>query len=269
MASDIFEDSILRYDSIPAPGVDPYDFIVSTEAERIGKRIRTIREVRGLSQSQLGERVGLNADRIQKYENGARKPKKELLKQIARALGVQTMAIADPIIAVNMDITAMYALFELEKRTILDIDEDVCFVFSYAMHVARIKSTGTILYSNSIDNSESLTRRKRDYLCSQLHHAGLTRYKIASEASLSVPVQRVLQRSLSWLYYRAAYSSAAELLKYDLCRKERIARIKEICAVFSDYPEKSVKPVISIPVRLKMAWLIDCAARYAVQRRKF
>lgn len=151
----------------------------------------------------------------------------------------------------------------------LNIDEDVCFVFSYAMHVARIKSTGTILYSNSIDNSESLTRRKRDYLCSQLHHAGLTRYKIASEASLSVPVQRVLQRSLSWLYYRAAYSSAAELLKYDLCRKERIARIKEICAVFSDYPEKSVKPVISIPVRLKMAWLIDCAARYAVQRRKF
>ncbi len=124
MASDIFEDSIPRYDSLPAPGVDPYDFIVSREAERIGKRIRTIREVRGLSQSQLGERVGLNADRIQKYENGARKPKKELLKQIARALGVQPMAIADPIIDVNMDITAMYALFELEKRVNLNIDED-------------------------------------------------------------------------------------------------------------------------------------------------
>ena len=124
MASDIFDDGIPRYDTIPAPGEDPYDFIVSREAERIGKRIRTIREVRGLSQSQLGERVGLNADRIQKYENGARKPKKELLKQIARALGVQPMAIADPIIDVNMDITAMYALFELEKRAILDIDED-------------------------------------------------------------------------------------------------------------------------------------------------
>ena len=121
MASDIFDD---RYDTIPAPGEDPYDFIVSTEAERIGKRIRTIREARGLSQSQLGERVGLNADRIQKYENGARKPKKELLKQIARALDVQTMAIADPIIAVNMDISVMYVLFELEKRFVLDVDED-------------------------------------------------------------------------------------------------------------------------------------------------
>ena len=124
MASDIFEDSIPRYDSLPAPGVDPYDFIVSREAERIGKRIRTIRSAMGLSQGQLGKMVGLNADRIQKYENGARKPKKELLKQIARALGVQTMAIADPIIAVNMDITVMYALFELEKRFVLDVDED-------------------------------------------------------------------------------------------------------------------------------------------------
>ena len=103
MASDIFEDSIPIYDSLPAPGVDPYDFNVSTEAERIGKRIRTIRIARGLSQTQLGEKVGLNADRIQKYENGARKPKKELLKQIARALGVQPMAIADPIIDVNME----------------------------------------------------------------------------------------------------------------------------------------------------------------------
>ena len=124
MASDIFEDSIPRYDSLPAPGVDPYDFIVSREAERIGKRIRTIREVRGLSQSQLGERVGLNADRIQKYENGARKPKKELLKQIARALDVQAMALADPIIDIHEDISVIYALFELEKRLHFDVDED-------------------------------------------------------------------------------------------------------------------------------------------------
>ena len=124
MASDIFDDNIPIFDSIPSPGVDPYDFNVSTEAERIGKRIRTIRIARGLSQTQLGEKVGLNADRIQKYENGVRKPKKELLKQIARALGVQTMALADPTFTPNMLISAMYVLFELEKFFHLDIDED-------------------------------------------------------------------------------------------------------------------------------------------------
>ena len=38
----------------------------------IGKRIRNIRILNGLSQSELGEKLGLTADRIQKYENGAR-----------------------------------------------------------------------------------------------------------------------------------------------------------------------------------------------------
>lgn len=41
----------------------------------IGKRIRNIRILNGLSQSELGEKLGLTADRIQKYENGARNPK--------------------------------------------------------------------------------------------------------------------------------------------------------------------------------------------------
>lgn len=37
-----------------------------------------------VSQTELGEKVGLNADRIQKYENGARKPKADLLKKLQR-----------------------------------------------------------------------------------------------------------------------------------------------------------------------------------------
>ena len=66
-----------------------------------------------VSQTELGEKVGLNADRIQKYENGARKPKADLLKKIAEALEVSTMALEDPVI--TSYVGAMFMLFELEN----------------------------------------------------------------------------------------------------------------------------------------------------------
>lgn len=86
---------------------------METSAKRVGKRIREIRNSKGLSQAELGERVGLTADRIQKYENGARKPKIDLLCQIATALGVEPLALLDPVL--DDEIGIMYALFSLEE----------------------------------------------------------------------------------------------------------------------------------------------------------
>lgn len=86
----------------------------SSPASRIGDRIRRIRTEKGMSQAELGAIIGLNADRIQKYENGARNPKSDMLKQIANALGVSTLALTDPNTASH--IGAMYAFFELEEN---------------------------------------------------------------------------------------------------------------------------------------------------------
>lgn len=68
--------------------------------------------IRGMSQAELGERVGLNADRIQKYENGQRRPKLSMTKQIADALDVEPAALLDPVL--SSYIGAMYGLFEME-----------------------------------------------------------------------------------------------------------------------------------------------------------
>lgn len=99
--------------------VVPNDMISSylsdqTAAKRIGQRIRKIRELKGLSQSDLGALVGLTADRIQKYENGARRPKIELLSQIAAALSVNVLALAD--ICTDTNISTMFALFDIEDK---------------------------------------------------------------------------------------------------------------------------------------------------------
>lgn len=85
----------------------------SQSAERIGKKIREIREFRGLSLSELGEKVGLNADRIQKYENGMRKPKADLVIQLANALEVTPLALSE--LDIESPLGAMYTLFELEN----------------------------------------------------------------------------------------------------------------------------------------------------------
>lgn len=86
----------------------------SSPASRIGDRIRRIRTEKGMSQAELGAIIGLNADRIQKYENGARNPKADMLKQIASALGVSTLALTDP--NTTSYIGAMFAFFELEEN---------------------------------------------------------------------------------------------------------------------------------------------------------
>ncbi len=50
--------------------------------------IRKIREEKGISRARLSEMVGLDVNRMQQYENGARNPKTALLNQIYKALGV-------------------------------------------------------------------------------------------------------------------------------------------------------------------------------------
>jgi len=102
-------------------GQDPMDFDNETSASRVGARIRKIRTERGMSQADLGSLVGLNADRIQKYENGARKPKADMLKKIAGVLGVSTLALTDPNTASY--IGAMYAFFEMENNFNIQVQE--------------------------------------------------------------------------------------------------------------------------------------------------
>lgn len=80
----------------------------------IGKRIRNIRILNGLSQSELGEKLGLTADRIQKYENGARNPKVSMIFRIANALDVNAAALYDP--TPCDDLSTMFFFFENGRK---------------------------------------------------------------------------------------------------------------------------------------------------------
>jgi len=96
-----------------ALGVDPVFEEDISAAKRVGDRIRTIRTETGMSLTGLGNEVGLNADRMQKYENGQRKPKADMLKKIADALAVSEKALQEPEVYTHLGL--MYALFEIER----------------------------------------------------------------------------------------------------------------------------------------------------------
>lgn len=57
-------------------------------AKTIGERIRELRNDRGMTQKELGERAGIAEPTIRRYELGKLNPKFETVQKIAKALGV-------------------------------------------------------------------------------------------------------------------------------------------------------------------------------------
>lgn len=78
----------------------------------IGEKLKRIRKANNYSRAELAEKVGLNANRIQQYENGARNPRPELIRQFAEALNVSPYALKEPNISIPVGL--MYRLFDLE-----------------------------------------------------------------------------------------------------------------------------------------------------------
>lgn len=61
----------------------------------IGRRIRHLRQARGLTLDELGSRIGRAASQISVLENGHREPRLSVLQQIAEALGAPVSALLD------------------------------------------------------------------------------------------------------------------------------------------------------------------------------
>lgn len=111
-------------------GEDFADINEDRSAERVGERIKKIRETREMSRAELGALVGLEQNRVQQYENGKRKPKIPLLKKFAAALGVETIALMDP--TTESYVGAMHALFQMEEKLDMKIQKkDGCYCLQF------------------------------------------------------------------------------------------------------------------------------------------
>ncbi|RJE48823.1 transcriptional regulator [Dehalobacter sp. MCB1] len=106
----------------------------------VGDRIKRIRNLRGLTQKELGLAISFDdktADvRIAQYESGIRTPKEDMLKEIAEVLDVNYRSIYEPSLYAAEDV--MYTLFELDEHYPINLHdiEDNSAPKSPAKHIA-------------------------------------------------------------------------------------------------------------------------------------
>ena len=84
----------------------------------VGDRIKRIRNIRELTQKELGLALGFDENtadvRIAQYESGTRNPKEDALRKIAEILDVNYRALYEPTLYEAEDV--MYTLFELDEH---------------------------------------------------------------------------------------------------------------------------------------------------------
>lgn len=85
----------------------------------IGEKIRLYRELRGLTQDQLGELSGIYSATIRKYELGIRNPKQDQLIKIANGLGINVSVFYDFDIETVGDVAAL--LFLLDEHSTVEL----------------------------------------------------------------------------------------------------------------------------------------------------
>lgn len=66
---------------------------IDTADRHVGQRVRAYRLSRGMSQSALGEKIGVTFQQVQKYENGVNRIGSGRLQKIAAILGVPISAL--------------------------------------------------------------------------------------------------------------------------------------------------------------------------------
>ena len=72
-----------------------YSRIEVGDSMEVGKKIKEIRLLKGISQKELSERLGVSSAMISQYESGKRNPKMETLLKIADALGISINVFYD------------------------------------------------------------------------------------------------------------------------------------------------------------------------------
>lgn len=141
----------------------------------------------------------------------------------------------------------------------LSIGEDLTFVFTFLLSADKFERYTEKIYFADTGNEASLSRKYRENLSEQL---------ISVYDNMVIALQKnkidstLINQSLSWLFYRNAFSVVNDLSKSGLGFQERRRKMRAMCSLFNS---KNVTPIglkckiIALPIKLKLVSLIDMA----------
>lgn len=142
----------------------------------------------------------------------------------------------------------------------LSIGEDQAFIFAYAMHIRSVVSIPNTQYYVDTSGEGSLSRKRRDYLTSQLMAVNRRMADALRNTKHSPQARKIYEAALAWMSYRSFYSCCKELLKYEYTAKQRRREISKICQLYRD---EKIRPrdwkcrVIALPVQLGWSGVVD------------
>ena len=214
--------------------------------------------------------TGSNADFYQfgfsVVANGVIKEVREFSECQPNALSEKEAFISKGIISrsINSPCAKVFKRKIIEENNLrfceaLSIGEDLTFVFTFLLSATKIERLMEKIYFVDVGNENSISRKYRKNLSEQL----IDVYDSMLEALRETKTEsKLINQSMTWLFYRNAYSVAKDISKSDLGLIERRSKLKTMCNLFSG---KKVAPIgikckiIALPVRYKLAGMIDIA----------
>ena len=123
----------------------------------IGERLRTLRKEAGLTQKELGEKLGVSASMIGQYETNLRKPKIETLEKIAAVLNISISELVD-LSTLSPSLNSMIPLYESLKNIQNKFDASDGTIYLSTKERDQIKELATLLEKvpGELENSSVL-----------------------------------------------------------------------------------------------------------------
>lgn len=161
--------------------------------------------------------------------------------------------------------------YQIRFNTDISIGEDQEFIFQYAIHIKHLVSVPENLYMLVLENSESLSRKRRDYLAEQLLAVSRDMLVTLKKSNHPDQIKLIYYDAVVWSHYRNVYSVCMELLKYDLNERERRIKIKKICKAYAlrEFRPCDIKCIaIAFPVICRFSVLIDIMVKRQYRKRQ-
>lgn len=147
----------------------------------------------------------------------------------------------------------------------ISIGEDKLFNLEYALACNSCRISSAPLYCVNTADQGSLSRKPRSDLDEQFARLDTAIQAVLHRPDLDGTRRACFQKAENFVQYRSVYAQAKRLRRTGADRRSRIREIRSMCKALSGrnlpVPHSRFCLMICIPVRLRLAWLIDLAAK--------